>query len=82
MPIADVDLETPEQSIDEVEWKTTESIQMTNVDEQRTKTIEFSPIGKEKEISGNTGNNKRRVKNEEDILHGEIRKYGRDETER
>ena len=53
-PITEVDLETPEQSTDEVERKTTEWTPMPNVEEQRTKTIEFSPIGSGNEITGNT----------------------------
>ena len=40
----EIDLETPNQSVDEVERKTTESTPMPNVEEQEKKTIEFSPI--------------------------------------
>ena len=40
----EIDLETPDQSVDEVERKTTESTPMPNAEEQEKKTIEFSPI--------------------------------------
>ena len=43
--VAENDLEMPEQSIDGMERKTTESTPMQNVEEPVTKTIEFSPIG-------------------------------------
>ena len=45
VPVTEVDLETPEQSTDEVESKTTESSSMPSVEEQGTKKKEFSPIG-------------------------------------
>ena len=48
------DLETPEQSTDEVGKKTMELTPMPNVEEQGTKTIEFSPIGNGNETTGNT----------------------------
>ena len=44
VPSTEIDLETPDQSVDEVERKTTESTPMLNVEEQEKKTIEFSPI--------------------------------------
>ena len=40
----EIDLETPDQSVDEVQRKTTESTTMPNVAEQEKKTIQFSPI--------------------------------------
>ena len=40
VPDIEIDLETPDQSVDEVERKTTESTPMPNVDEQEKKTIE------------------------------------------
>ena len=52
--VTEVELETPEQSTDEVERNTAESKAIPNVDEQGTKTIEFSPIGNGNEITGNT----------------------------
>ena len=53
-PITEVDLETPEQSTDEVERKTTDSIPVPKVEEQQTKTIEFSSLDNGNEITGNT----------------------------
>ena len=53
-PITEVDLETSEQITDEVERKTMESAPIPNVEEQGTKTIEFSPKGNGNEITDNT----------------------------
>ncbi|XP_063720069.1 caldesmon-like [Symsagittifera roscoffensis] len=44
VPAIEIDLETPDQSVDEVERKATESTPMPNAEEQEKKTIEFSPI--------------------------------------
>ena len=44
VPPRDIDLETPDQSTDGVERKTTESTPMLNAEEQEKKTIKFSPI--------------------------------------
>ena len=44
-PAREIDLEAPDQSIDGVERKTTESTPMRNAEEQERKTIEFSPSG-------------------------------------
>ena len=55
--IAEVDPESPEQSIDDVEKKTMESTPMPNTDERETKTIEFSPMGNGTEITCNTPEN-------------------------
>ena len=54
IPAREIDLETPDQSIDGAERKTTESIPMPNVEEQETKTIEFSPIGNVDATTNNT----------------------------
>ena len=43
-PTIEIDIETPDQSVDEVQRKTTESTTMPNVEEQEKKTIEFSTI--------------------------------------
>ena len=43
-PAIEIDLETPDQSADEVQRKTTESTPTPNVEEQEKTTIEFSPI--------------------------------------
>ena len=53
-PITEVHLERPEQSIDEVGRKTTESTPMPNAEVQGTKTIELSPISNGNEVTGNT----------------------------
>ena len=53
-PITEVHLERPEQSIDEVGRKTTESTSMPNAEVQGTKTIELSPISNGNEVTGNT----------------------------
>ena len=39
VPAIEIDLETPDQSVNEVERKTTESTPMPNVEEQEKKTI-------------------------------------------
>ena len=44
VPAREIDLDAPDQSIDWVERKTTESTPMPNAEEQVKKTIEFSPI--------------------------------------
>ena len=54
MPVTEIDLETPEQSLDGEEQKTTKSTPMPNVEEQETKTIEFPPIGNGDKITINT----------------------------
>ena len=53
-PAIEIDLETPDQSVDEVEKKTTESTPMPNAEEQNQKTMEFSPIDTVEDITGNT----------------------------
>ena len=49
VPVTEIDLEPPEQSLDELKRKTTDSLE-----EQETKTIVFSPIGDGDEIINNT----------------------------
>ena len=44
VPAIEIDLETPDQSVDEVERKTTESTPMPSAEQQEKKTMEFSPI--------------------------------------
>ena len=53
-PAIEIDLETPDQSVDEVEKKTTESTSMPNAEEQKQKSMEFSPIDTVEEATGNT----------------------------
>ena len=50
-PAIEIDLETPDQSVDEVEKKTTP---MPNAEEQNQKSMEFSPIDTVEDTTGNT----------------------------
>ena len=52
--VIEIDLETPDQSVDEVEKKTTESTPMPNAEEQKQKSMEFSPIDTVEDTTGNT----------------------------
>ena len=53
-PTIEIDLETPDQSVDELEKKTTESTPMPNAEEPNPKPIEFSPIDNVEDAMGNT----------------------------
>ena len=53
-PAIEIDLETPDQSVDEVEKKTTELTPMRNAEEQNQKSMEISPIDTVEETTGNT----------------------------
>ena len=53
-PAIEIDLETPDQSVDEVKKKTTESTPMPNAEEQNQKSMEFSPIDTVENTTGNT----------------------------
>ena len=53
-PTIESDLETPDQSVDELEKKTTESTPMPNAEEPNPKPIEFSPIDDVEDAIGNT----------------------------
>ena len=53
-PAIEIDLETPDQSVDEVEKKTTESTPMPNAEEPNPKSMEFSPIDNVENTTGNT----------------------------
>ena len=53
-PTNEIDLETPDQSVDEVEKKMTESTPMPNVEEPNPKSMEFSPIDTVEDTTGNT----------------------------
>ena len=52
-PAIEIDLETPEQSVDELEKKTTESTPMPNAEEQNQKSMKFSPIDTGEDTTGN-----------------------------
>ena len=54
IPATEIDLETPDQSFDEVEGETTESTPMPKVEEQEKKTMEFSPIDIVDDTTSNT----------------------------
>ena len=53
-PTIEIDLETPDQSVDELEKKTTESTPMPNAEEPNPKPIEFSPKDNVEDAIGNT----------------------------
>ena len=53
-PTIEIDLETPDQSVDELEKKTTESTPMPNAEEPNQKPIEFSRIDDVEDAIGNT----------------------------
>ena len=53
-PVIEIDLDTPDQSVDEIEKKTTESTPMPNAAEQKQKTVEFSPIDTVEDMTRNT----------------------------
>ena len=53
-PAIEIDLETQDQSIDEVEKKTTESTTMPNAEEKNQKSMEFSPNDTVEDTTGNT----------------------------
>ena len=53
-PAIEIDLETPDQSVDEVQKKTTDSTPMPNAEEQNQKLMEFSPIDTVEDTTGNT----------------------------
>ena len=54
VPAIEIDLETSDQSVDEVERKITESTPMSNAEEQEKKTIEFSAIDTVEDTTSNT----------------------------
>ena len=53
-PTIEIELETPDQSVDEVGKKTTESTPMPNAEEPNPKPMEFSPIDNVDDTTGNT----------------------------
>ena len=53
-PAIEIDLETLDQSVNEVEKKTTESTPMPNAEEPNPKSMEFSPIDTVEDKTGNT----------------------------
>ena len=53
-PAIEIDLEIPDQSVDEVEKKTTESTPIPNTEEPNPKSMEFSPIDTVEDTTSNT----------------------------
>ena len=53
-PIIEIDLETPDQSVDETGKMATESTPMPNAEEPNPKPIEFSPIDNVEDAISNT----------------------------
>ena len=82
VPAIEVDLETPDQSVDEVERKTTESTLMPNAEEQEKKTIEFSSIDTEDTTSNTPETIKDDSQTKKNVVHREDCSDGRNETKR
>ena len=76
-PTIEIDLETPDQSVDETGKMATESTPMPNTEEPNQKPIEFSPIDDAEDAIGNT---EETVK--EDIFYGKIGNNVRNKNER
>ena len=72
-PAIEIDLETPDQSVDEVEKKTTESTPMPNAEEQNQKSIDTVQHAR---------HSKGRVSNKKNVIHREDSDVGRNEVER
>ena len=53
-PAIEIELETPDQSVDEMEKQTTELTPMPNAEEPHPKSMEFSPIDNMEDTTGNT----------------------------
>ena len=53
-PAIEIELETPDQSVDEMEKQTTELTPMPNAEEPNPKSMEFSPIDNMEDTTGNT----------------------------
>ena len=81
-PAREIDLEAPDQSIDGVERKTTESTPMRNAEEQERKTIEFSPSGIVDDPTSKTPETIKDDSQKKNVVHREDWNHGRDETKR
>ena len=83
VPAIEIDRETPDQSVDEVKSKTTESTPMPNAEEEEKKTIEFSPIDTVEDTTSNTPEIiKDDSQTKKNVIHREDRNDGRNETKR
>ena len=82
-PANEIDLETPDQSVDEVEKKTTESTPMPNAERTEAK---VDGILTDRHCGGHDGqparNNKGRVSIEKNVIYRKDSNDGRDEIER
>ena len=76
-PTIEIELETPDQSVDELEKKTTESTPMPNAEEPNPKPIEFSPIDNVEDAIG-----ERRLSSKKDIFYRKVGDDGRNKNER
>ena len=82
-PATEIDLETPDQSVDEVEKKTTESTPMPNAEERNQKSMELSPIDTVEDTTGNTPETvKYESQVKKNVIHREDGDDGWDEVER
>ena len=82
-PTIEIDLETPDQSVDEVEKKTTESTPMPHLEDQNPKTVEFSPIDALEDTIGNTEETvKEDSQVKKDIFYRKVGDDGRNKNER
>ena len=69
-PAIDIYLETPDQSVEEVGKKTTESTPMPNAEEPNPKSMEFSPIDTVEDTTGNTPETvKKRTSSKKNVIH-------------
>ena len=82
-PAIEIDLETPDQSVDEVEKKTTESTPMPNAEEQNQKSMEFSPIDTVEDTTGSTPETvKDESQEKKNVIYRKDSNDGRDEIKR
>ena len=82
-PTIEIDLETPDQSVDETRKIATESTPMPNAEEPNSKPIEFSPIDNVEDAIGNTERNgERRLSSKKDIFYRKVGDDGRNKNER
>ena len=82
-PTIEIDLETPDQSVDETRKIATESTPMPNAEEPNSKPIEFSPIDNVEDAIGNTEETvKEDSQVKKDIFYRKVGDDGRNKNER
>ena len=82
-PTIEIDLETPDQSVDETGKIATESTPMPNAEEPNPKPIEFSPIDNVEDAIGNSiRKGERRLSSKKDIFYRKVGDDGRNKNER